>query len=221
MTCPRECDCVKLRWSVVVEQVAQTLTVHLWLEVENTMDRALPVAQLKVLVAPSGLRHIPAADLEVAQTGWQSWSYATPPVPLADWRAGEPAPVFSPLGFSPDEARLLVPWVTVVQAQGAGTLLAGFTTARDLTGMLAIEPAPHGHQCVAFNDGEGVLLAPGATLHSVIECRYPASLTGSVALCGGDTPAKRFVMQLEEPKGWRLALGREPPVTGSRRTQVG
>ncbi len=68
----------ELRWSVVVEQAAQALTAHLWLEVENTTDRALLLARMNVLVAPGGLRHIAAANLELAQTGWQSCSYATP-----------------------------------------------------------------------------------------------------------------------------------------------
>jgi alpha-galactosidase len=194
----------ELRWSIMVEQAAQALMAHLWLEVENTTSSALPIGQLNVLVAPGGFRGVAATGLDVAQTGWQSWSYATPPVPLADHPTGGPAPVFSPMGFAEDGARLLVPWVTVLQARGAGTMLAGFTTARDLTGILAIEPGQHGHHWVAFNDGEGVLLARGATRRSetlllIFDQPYSAALAQYAAELGANMAARRWP---HVPSGW-------------------
>jgi hypothetical protein len=70
-----------MRW--FIEHGESARSVRLYLEIENTTEGSLAVERFDLLVAPEGLRGGAAADLRVAQTGWQSWSHAHPPVPLS------------------------------------------------------------------------------------------------------------------------------------------
>lgn len=153
-----------LRWHV--DGVDGDNTLRLWLEVENTTPRPIAIERLDALVAPTGYRQALAGELEVAQTGWQSWSAATPPVPLEVEAHTPPPPVIFPM-LPPTEAdRTLVPWMTVLHTPGGHSLLLGFTSARDQGGVIAIQPALAGHRCTASSYAEGIALHSGETLRS-------------------------------------------------------
>jgi alpha-galactosidase len=153
----------ELRWHIVAAGEKQVL--RLWVEVENTTPRPLAIERIDVLVAPSGYYQTPASEVDVAQTGWQSWSRATPPVPLNDAYSGPP-PIVAPI-LPPTEAeRTVVPWMTLLRVPGGHGLLAGFTSARDQTGVIAIQPTLEGHRFTASTYTEGVALVSGATVRS-------------------------------------------------------
>jgi alpha-galactosidase len=139
--------------------------LRLRLEVRNTTPHPLPVERLDVLVAPRGLRGASAEELEVSQTGWQSWSAAFEPIPLDPWLHEASMPIAGP-SLPPTEAqRTILPTMTRLRAPG-GELLAGFVTARDQAGVLSLQPASSGHRLAASSYAEGIPLAPGDTLSS-------------------------------------------------------
>jgi alpha-galactosidase len=153
----------ELRWYVAPDDEARA--VRLWVEVQNTTGRGLPIERIDVLVAPTGFREVAASELEVAQTGWQSWSYATPPVPLAEQPRVSP-PVFGPILPPTEDERTLLPWMTLLREPGGGSLLLGFITARSQTGIIAVQPDLPGHRITASAYAEGVVLPPGETMRS-------------------------------------------------------
>jgi alpha-galactosidase len=171
-TCIRApCDHLRpqLRWHIAPD--GDGVSFRMWVEVENTTGHPLPVERIDLLVAPSGLCCAQASQLEVMQTGWQSWSAATPPIPLADHPLTAPPPVIGPR-LPPTEAeRAILPWVTIVHAPAPSRseirrMLVGFVTAHRQAGVVTIQPGLTGHRCTASSYLEGVLLQPGATIRS-------------------------------------------------------
>lgn len=150
-----------LHWRVRPEGAGLVLTLAL----ENTLPYALTIERLDVLVAPEGFMRAPAFRLEVAQAGWQSWSFASPAVPLAQHARFGTAPKIAP-GLPPSEAdRLLSPWATVLRS-GERTLLLGFIGATDQQGVVAVQPTPRAHRLTASSHAEAKRVAPGETLSS-------------------------------------------------------
>jgi len=153
----------ELRWHMIAAGEEQVL--RLWVEVEITTPRPLAIERIDVLVAPSGYHQTPASEVDVAQTGWQSWSRTTPLVPLNDVYGGPP-PIVGPM-LPPTEAeRTVVPWMTLLRVPGGHGLLAGFASACDQAGVIAIQPMLEGHRFTASSYTEGVALASGATVRS-------------------------------------------------------
>jgi len=140
--------------------------LRLWAEVENTTPRPLEIDRVEVLLAPSGYRRAPMRDLEIMQTGWHSWSFAAPPARLPSGGFPPEPPEFRPTGWTAEPGRAATPWVTLLHTPGERSLLAGFITARDYLGAIAIQPAPTGHRCTAWIDVEGIGLQPRARLRS-------------------------------------------------------
>jgi hypothetical protein len=134
---------------------------RLWVEVENTTPRTSVIERIDVLIAPSGYYQTSASEVDVAQTGCQSWSCAIPLVPLNDTYSCPP-PMLPPT----EVERTVVPWMTLLRVPGGHSLLAGFTSACDQAGLIAIQPALEGHQFTASSYTEGVALASGATVRS-------------------------------------------------------
>ncbi|GIV95685.1 MAG: hypothetical protein KatS3mg057_0342 [Herpetosiphonaceae bacterium] len=183
----------ELRWCIQPD--ADRYGVRLWLEVENTTDRHLAVERIDVLVAPGGLLQTPAAALEMAQTGWQSWSPATPPLPLAHQLRYAPPPVIGPM-LPPTEAdRALSPWMTVLREPAGHSLLVGFISASDQQSAVAVQPALQGHRLAASSYIEGLPLAPGAMLRSE-----------TLLICAGDSEyelLERYAQALAATMGAR------------------
>jgi alpha-galactosidase len=153
----------ELRWHI---SPGEGRSLRLWLEIENTTAQSLAVERLDVLVAPSGYYQAPASGLAVLQTGWQSWSPASPTLPLALQCAPAPPPIVGPM-LSPTEAeRTLLPWMTLLHLSGDRRLLAGFISANDQEGVLAIQPALVGHRLTASTYLEGIPLQPNTTVRS-------------------------------------------------------
>jgi hypothetical protein len=132
----------ELRWHMVAAGEEQVF--RLWVEVENTTPRTLVIERIDVLIAPSGYYQTSAAEVDVAQTGCQSWSRAIPLVPLNDAYSCPP-PMLPPT----EAERTVVPWMTLLRVPGGHGLLAGFTSACDQAGLIAIQPALEGHQFTA------------------------------------------------------------------------
>jgi alpha-galactosidase len=154
----------ELRWSIVPDADGQALRLHV--ELVNTTDRVLAVERMDVLVAPSGLCAAPLDELQIAQTGWQSWSPATPPVPFSPTQHPVVPPVFAPQLPDSDPERMLAPWMTVLRAPGEKHLLIGFTSAHVQNGVMTIQPTPTAHRWVASAYADGTLVPPGARLRS-------------------------------------------------------
>jgi alpha-galactosidase len=153
----------RLAWEIRPDRGGERL--HLRLSVTNTTEHPIAVERLDVLVAPTGYCGAAAGAISVAQTGWQSWSRATPPVALAEAFGSLPiihAPPLPPTAAAP----ILSPWMTLLRLDDARSLLLGFTSARDQNGTIVIEPTVDGHRCVASSHLEGIALQPGATLRS-------------------------------------------------------
>ena len=110
---------VGLRWRI--EAGPDGLTLTLAVALAEGAD-AVAVDRLDVLVAPTGV----PAEAELAQTGYQSWSHATPVAPISHQRDAMPPIAAPPL---PPADGVQVPWMTLVQPLG---LLAGFTTEPDV-----------------------------------------------------------------------------------------
>lgn len=154
----------ELRWHILSGEDGDSLRCRL--EVTNTMGHPLAVERLDVLVVPNGYRRADGSYMAAAQTGWQSWSVATPPVVLPLEAPPPPPPVISPM-LPPTEAeRTLLPWMTLLHTTSRHSLLAGFVTAFDQAGILSIQLAHQSHRFVASSYAEGVPLAPGETRRS-------------------------------------------------------
>ncbi len=83
------------RWQVQYESADNELCA--WLEIQNTTARPLALERMDVLVAPQGFHQVAYASIEAAQTGWQSWSPATVPLPLANPLPAIPGPIDAPM----------------------------------------------------------------------------------------------------------------------------
>ena len=153
---------VRLRWRLLPAPEGLALV----LEVENAGPRPLGLERVDVLVAPSGLGEAPFADLALLQAGWQSWTFATPVVPVRQHRSGPYPTIAGPILPAGEAERFLSPWVTLVRAPGAPPLVAGFTSARDWLGTLTLQPALTGHRLTASVWLEGRVLAPGEVVCS-------------------------------------------------------
>jgi alpha-galactosidase len=154
----------ELRWDIALEEDGRAL--RLWVELENTTGEPLAIERLDVIAAPAGFAGALAKDLEVAQTGWQSWSRANPAVPASQAAPANPPPVVGPMLPPTREEGTIMPWVTLLRA-GGHSLLAGFTSARDQLGIISIAAGPEGgHQCAASSYLEGVVLPRGGVARS-------------------------------------------------------
>lgn len=154
----------ELHWVVAADE--ETGGLRLWLEVRNTMPHPITIERLDVLVSPTGYRAAPMDDLKLAQTGWQSWSYATPPAPIAQQaRTATPA-VVAPM-LPPSEAeRFLSSFMTILRDPEGKSLLAGFVSGISQESMIAVQPALDGHRLTASTYLEGMRLAPGEGVRS-------------------------------------------------------
>jgi alpha-galactosidase len=166
----------ELRWTATREGNGLVLT----LELVNTLHYALSVDRLDVLVAPHGFLGADARRLAVAQTGWQSWSFASPPVPLSQHARAGTAPKIAPGLPNTDAERVVVPWATILRAgkgarqaaepagspSGDRPLLLGFVDARTQQGTITVQPTPGGHRLTASSHAEGRRVAPGETWRS-------------------------------------------------------
>ena len=191
---------VRLRWHVAPSPAGLALV----LEVENDGPVPIAVERLDVLVAPTGAAGAPVEALELLQAGWQSWTFATPVVPAAQHRAGPYPTIAGPILPAGDGEGFLSPWATLVRAPGAAPLLAGFTTARDWLGAIAVRPAAAGHALTASNWPEGRALAPGEALRSerLLLLTAPAdheALAAYAAAAAGDMGA---APRRHAPTGW-------------------
>ena len=153
----------EVRWRLALDETGTSLAIEV--QIENTTSAPVAIERIDVLVAPSGYGQAPIEQMEVAQMGWQSWSRATIPVPVADAYSGTP-PITGPLLPLTEAERLLSPWMALLHVPNGRSMLAGFTSARDQQSVLAIQPARSGHRCTASSYPEGVPLQPGATLHA-------------------------------------------------------
>jgi alpha-galactosidase len=127
------------------------------LVVYNRTSHPISIERLDVLVAGAE-----SGGLEVAQTGWQSRSVATSPLPLPEQLSASPAhPMF---GYSapPTEAhRMLAPHATLLRWPDRH-MLVGFSGAKKQAGVVALQPG----RLTASSYLEGVQVAPGHTVHS-------------------------------------------------------
>lgn len=153
----------ELRWYFDVDASGAGLAIQV--QVENSTSAPVAIERIDVLAAPSGYREAPIAQLVVAQTGWQSWSRATTPVPLEEAFSGSP-PIAGPMLSDATAEQLLFPWMTLLRIAEDQSMLVGFISARDQEGVIMLQPANKGHRCVASSYPEGVLLQSGATLCS-------------------------------------------------------
>ncbi|MFL5734542.1 MAG: glycoside hydrolase family 36 protein [Chloroflexia bacterium] len=155
----------ELCWTIALDEDGHSL--RLWLELENTTPHSLAIERLQVLATPSGFRQVPASDLEIAQTGWQSWSRANPPVPPSQAGLTNPPPVIGPMLPPMPEDSAIMPWMTLLRAPGSHSLLAGFTSAIDQPGLITLRPGPDGgHECIASSYLEGMGIPPGGVVRS-------------------------------------------------------
>lgn len=184
----------ELRWHI--SRVGDK-ALELVLEVENKTGHPLSVERLDVFISPNGFRRMNVNSLQVAQTGWMSWSFSSPPIPVSEHLAPAPPPVIGPM-LPPTEAqRMVLPWMTQLRASGHGALI-GFTTGRDQAGVIHLQPANVGHRICASSYAEGVLLENGATMRSerllvMAESREQRALESYAAQIAGlmaATPAK-------------------------------
>jgi len=154
----------ELRWHIDV--CIDDGFTRLRLEVENTTSLPLTIERLDVLIAPRGYRGLDTRELDVAQTGWQSWSPASPAVPLPTRARTAPPPVIGPM-LPPTEAeRTIMPWVAFLRDPDGHSMLAGFAGAKQQSGVLSLQPAPPGHRFTASTYIEGVPTMPGQTVVS-------------------------------------------------------
>jgi alpha-galactosidase len=174
------------------------------LDVTNTTARRLSVERLDVLVAPTGFRHVPFDQVEYSQTGWMSWSYASPPQRLANLTPQAPPPVIGPM-LPPSEAeRWVPPWMTQIRSRrGSGVL--GFQTASRYAGIIHVQPVAAGtHRLTASCYVEGVELEPGASISSEPLLFVPAETDEAQAL---DRYAKLVAQAMEARQPERVTTG--------------
>ncbi len=133
------------------------------LRLVNQTAASVNLEQLRPLVAERGYAGLPLAQLRIQQTGWQSWSRAYPPAPFEPNLTSAAPPIRGPElpHRRPDSE--VVPWMTILEADGHASLLLGFCAARHELGTLEIIPSDDaGHALVAATELDGVELAPGA-----------------------------------------------------------
>jgi alpha-galactosidase len=144
-----------LTWTLVPHPDGLLLTLAL----RNQGPSPLGVKWLNVLDAPWPGCWTPST-LRVAQAGWQSWSPATPPLPLRAQRALPEPPIAGPAGV-PAEG-FASPWVCELAPESAPGLTLGFLEATRWTGMVRLVPDWTGGRLIATCFTEGLVLAPGA-----------------------------------------------------------
>jgi len=154
----------ELRWQMQYGSADNELCA--WLEIHNTTARPLAVERMDVLVVPQGFCSAPFVSVEAAQTGWQSWSPATLPLPMANQVRAIPGPIDAPILPASEAERFISPWMTLLRSEQADSFLVGFITARNQQSVVAVQAAAQGHRITASSYLEGSALAPGATVRS-------------------------------------------------------
>ena len=162
--CPVDKNQPELAWTIELEE--DGLAMRLRLGVRNTTDWALAIERLDVLISPAGFRQEPALTLKAGQTGWQSWSPASPAVLLSTHLPNAPPPIIGPMLPSTEADRILAPWMTLLSTQSEENLLIGFISAHNYQGIVSIQPSLDGHRFIASSHAEGTTLRSGETLHS-------------------------------------------------------
>lgn len=190
---------VRLTWRVTptVDGLALSLAVT------NAGPGTLSVERFDVLVAPTGWGSALHAELEVSQTGWQSWSYACPLQPIAGHTRPNHPTIAAPM-LPPGEADALrSPWVLQLAAPGRPGLVVGFTAARSQLGLLTVAPGTgSGHSLTASSYPEGQRLAPGESLTSEplrLFIGVPDALSAYAAAAAADMGA---TPPAGAPTGW-------------------
>lgn len=133
------------------------------LVVENPGEYPLAIARLDVLVVPA--REGEFRALEALQSGYMSWSFATPLAPMDQLERPTPPPVSAPLLPLTEAERFVSSGMTALGGDGAN-LLMGFLSARHYQSYLAIQPAPGGHRVTAACEVEDLPLPPGGCFWS-------------------------------------------------------
>lgn len=185
-----------LAWEVVPHGEGLVLSLVL----ENRGSEPVCVAWLAVLEASWPASWTPGA-LRVSQTGWQSWSPATPPIPLADQRPLPEPPLAGPGEVPPDG--FSSPWMCELAPTGLPGLLAGFLSAARWTGYIRLSPGWSGGRLAAVCSTEGLPLRPGERMRSEplllqrggpeAAARYAAAVAEALGV---------FVPARKSPRGW-------------------
>ncbi|MEB3327961.1 MAG: glycoside hydrolase family 36 protein [Candidatus Sericytochromatia bacterium] len=148
---------MRLTWTVTPHPQG----LQLGLCATNCSEAPLAVSWLEVLAAPWPDGWRPEA-LRVSQAGWQSWSPATPGLPLVRQRP-LPEPPIAGLAGAPT-AGFTSPWVCEIDPGEAPGLTLGFLQAVRWPGLIHLAPGWRGGRLVATCLTAGEVLAPGAEL---------------------------------------------------------
>jgi alpha-galactosidase len=161
--CPGDNIKPELEW-LIMQECGQAL--RLQLAVKNTTDQALALECMDVLASPTGFLQQSASTLKFSHMGWQSWSPASPPIPLSSYVPSANRPIFGPMMPSTEPDQIIAPWMVLLSTQSGKNLLEGFISANSQNGIISIQPTLHGYQLVASSHTEGIPLLPDETRYS-------------------------------------------------------
>ncbi|MEB3223023.1 MAG: glycoside hydrolase family 36 protein [Candidatus Sericytochromatia bacterium] len=186
---------LRLAWAIAPHPEGLVLTLTL----TNRGPTPLGVAWLAPLEAPWP-GSWGADRLRVTQTGYQSWSPATPPLPLTRQRPLPEPPIAGPPGIP--EAGFASPWVCALEPAGAEPLTLGFLEAERWPGLIRLTPTWAGGRLAAVWLTDGLILAPGARV-----CTAPL-----LVLAGGAEALSRYAAAVADrpgaaPSGRRAQAG--------------
>lgn len=134
------------------------------LSLTNTGSAPLRLRHLDVLVAsPPAAR---PSRLRVRQTGYQSWSPATPPQALAEQKPLPGGTIAGPWQTDCPEGIFWSPWCTTVQPSDGPALVWGFLSALRALGCIGLFQRPAALTCVARQYAEDVAVQPGQAWQS-------------------------------------------------------
>ncbi|MEB3197050.1 MAG: glycoside hydrolase family 36 protein [Candidatus Sericytochromatia bacterium] len=132
------------------------------LQLKNLSTNVLRVASYAPLIGTCSAGH-PQEPL-VLQAGWQSWSYATPLMPVS-WQRDLPGgPIAGPWQLTPTPGAFVSPGHTVIQFGEQRPVLLGFASAERGLGSVSLAAQGPDWRINAGWEAEDYALAPGETL---------------------------------------------------------
>lgn len=136
------------------------------LQVKNTGPHAICIRHIDVLNAQVLPRRQAFGALRARQTGYQSWSSATPQLALSSQAPLADGPIAGPWQPEDSSQNFWSPWCTVFSGEQKSHTLLGFLSSHSALGCIGLIGRPQEIRAVARHYGENDCLAPGEKLET-------------------------------------------------------